>query len=162
MKKLIAITITSIAALVFAVAPTAFADDYTNDDSQDASLNGPEVPVDPPDAGPQGNNGGDDQDPEDPGDVENDIEQFKDLNAQADRAAEAGDWGKAIKLWQQSVQYDRSPYPPCRGALQQTYIQVAQEVMRKIQSQDLDPVDALRYFRAEVTNNWGDSPCDAP
>ena len=90
------------------------------------------------------------------------ADRFQDLNARADEAAESGDFQAAIKLWQESIQYDRSPYVDCRGALQGVYIRVAQHVLVMMNRGDLDADAAFPWFKAKVTNIWGNSGCNSP
>ncbi len=101
----------------------------------------------------------------DPVDSDGDDDQgsrFRSLNAQADQAAEQGDFQDAIRLWSASIQYDQSPYVECRGALQRIYIRVAEHVMDMVANGSLDDDAAFEWFKARVSNVWGNSTCNTP
>ena len=85
---------------------------------------------------------------------------FRDLNAQADRAVEQGDFQGAIQLWRESIPYDQSPYVECRGALQRVYIRVAEHVVDMVANGSLDDDAAFDWFKARVSNVWGNSTCN--
>jgi|688.fasta_scaffold02343_26 hypothetical protein len=89
-------------------------------------------------------------------------DRFSALNAQADQAAEQGDFQDAIRLWSASIQYDQSPYVECRGALQRIYIRVAEHVMDMVANGSLDDDAAFEWFKARVSNVWGNSTCNTP
>ena len=98
----------------------------------------------------------DQEDAEDAGD------KFQELNAEADEAAEGGDFQQAINLWRQAIPYDQSPYVECRGALQRVYIRVAEHVITMMNNDSLDEGEAFSWFKARVSNVWGNSGCDSP
>lgn len=101
----------------------------------------------------------------DPADSDGDDDQgnrFRSLNAQADQAAEQGDFQEAIRLWSASIPYDQSPYVECRGALQRVYIRVAEHVIDMVANGSLDDDAAFEWFKARVSNVWGNSTCNTP
>ncbi len=91
-----------------------------------------------------------------------DGQSFESLNAQADEAAEQGDFQQAIRLWREAIPYDQSPYVECRGALQRVYIRVAEHVVTMVNNGDLDDDAAFEWFKSKVTNVWGNSTCNTP
>ncbi len=101
----------------------------------------------------------------DPADSDGDDDQgnrFRSLNAQADQAAEQGDFQDAIRFWSASIPYDQSPYVECRGALQRVYIRVAEHVIDMVANGSLDDDAAFEWFKARVSNVWGNSTCNTP
>ncbi len=108
------------------------------------------------DPGYDSNESGDSGDADDAGD------RFSSLNAQADQAAEQGDFQDAIRLWSASIPYDQSPYVECRGALQRVYIRVAEHVIDMVANGSLDDDAAFEWFKARVSNVWGNSTCNTP
>lgn len=101
-------------------------------------------------------------DPADSDGDEDQGERFSSLNAQADQAAEQGDFQEAIRLWSASIPYDQSPYVECRGALQRVYIRVAEHVIDMVANGSLDDDAAFEWFKARVSNVWGNSTCNTP
>lgn len=95
-------------------------------------------------------------------DTEQASKHFRSLNAQADESAEQGDFQDAIQLWRAAIPYDKSPYVECRGALQRLYIRVAQHVVMMVANGTLDDDAAFEWFKARVSNLWGNSSCNSP
>ena len=150
-----------VALLVAAVvaSPRCFAQDADVDGDDTLAPQRQDAPDD-------SNNPGDADDDDDneltPEQKEEDAEQFKEFNTAANEAAEDGDWQRAIDLWQQAIPYDHTPYAGCQGALQQVYIRVARHVIDMIQRGDLDQDGSVSWFKARVTNIWGNTPCNTP
>lgn len=136
--------------------------------AQDADVDGDDTLAPQRQDAPEGGGFGDNDDDNDdsneltPQQKEDDAEQFKELNTAANEAAQDADWERAIDLWQQAIPYDHTPYAGCQGALQQVYIRVARHVVDMIQRGDLDEDASVSWFKARVTNIWGNTPCNTP
>lgn len=96
------------------------------------------------------------------GGADDSRDRFRALNAQADEAAEQGDFQSAIRLWQEAIPYDSSPYIECRGALQRVYIRVAEHVVSMVNNGTLDDDAAFDWFKSRASNVWGNSTCNSP